>query len=412
MTRALARWLLRLVLLTCLGPELAWACKPAPHKAWTKRSPNGRFTLSMKGAGSDRGGFARGPLPLTLRNARKKVIWKQDVSYFYESEALISPSGRYVAAVSDGGAVVLFGPKGQQVGSWNVREALTKAEQDNIPVTSCGPMVLGETSFQGDVLELEAHTSVMNRPDQPQPEGTRFRIDPQKLQLTRVTPLPAETPAEPPPPPRQEAPPQGSAAALKALEGQPPSAALFEKLLPFCQDPDREVRQRAVEQQLRLMESRGPERKALLAALRKADADGKLEPFPEGWIILGGLADLDNKRPRALELYARGAKALSASLSPESRSRGSAELLFEALLQLAMEAKKQNRQDELSQRVHDVLAYSSSRDFYVSAPKPNRYATTEPPAASKRPEERKSAMLVAKEFLLKPGADKASDHHH
>jgi len=542
MNRASTRWLPGLVLLACLGPALAFACSPAPQESWTKRSDNGRFTLSIKVPDSGRGRFVSGPVPLTLRNARGKVLWKQEVDYFYGGQALISPSGRYVASVHSGGLVVLYGPKGKRFGEWDLFASLTKLEQERIAMSTCGPMLVGGAAFKGEVLELEALTGGVNRPTENQPAGTLFLLAPETRKLTRVVPqnapkvpelierwraLPAgseraavlnellsraESAAKPgalpelrtlfqelttqghkpgermagikglgligtdeelrglaalPEPelgvefltaldarlPREaetyalrvlEAPspseylretatayllgrkedvvekglalalrdasPQVRRSALSALAKKPPSAAMFEQLLSFCQDADSEVRQHAVEHLLHMLEARGPERLALLAVLRRADAEGKLAPFPEGWIILGGLADLEGKHPWALELYARGVKGLSSFL--ETRSRGTTELLFEGLLQLAIEAKKQNQQDALSRRVHDVLAIPNSQDFYVSAPKPTRYASAEAPPDSRAPAERKSAMLVAKELLLRPESEKPGHHRH
>jgi hypothetical protein len=493
----------------------------------------------MKGAGKGSAGFTQGPVPLMLRNARGQVLWQQDVPYLYPGEALLSPTGRYVATVKGAGSVTLYGPKGKQAGPWDILSALTKAEQKRITRSSCGPMVLGGASFKGEVLELEALTGGVSRPTAKQPSGTSFRLDPRAGRLTREIPRNApklteliqhwrSTPAgserddvlnelsvraaaanKPGALPELRSlwqelltspglqleeraaavsglqfigtdeevrtlaalpdvelgepvletldarlPREAEAYALRHLESpslseelrktaasfligrkgvvaekglalalrdpsalvresalvelakRPPTAAAFEQVLPLCQDPELKARQRAVEHQLHMLETRGPERKALLAALKRADANGKLEPFPEGWIILGGLAEIAGKHPQALELYARGVQGLSSAPSAETRSAGTRELLFEALLQLALEAKKRGQRDELVQRVHDVLAIPNSRETYIYAPKPNRYASGEAPLASKRFDETRSAMWVAKELIPRPEGHK------
>lgn len=492
MSRASTHWLLGVVLLASLGPAMAFACKPEPQSSWTMRSANGRVTLSMKGTG------------LTLRNARGKVLWKQDVPYFYQREAFISRSGRHVATVKDSGSAVIYGPKGKPLGTWSIRDALTKNEQSRLPESPCGPLVVGSAAFKGEVLELKVGTSGEKSSPLPIPDVAIFRLDPKAGKLTRR--LPRNAPKLPELIQRWRSSPAGSerdealealsvraiaankpgalpelrsfwqeqltapglqqeerAAAVRglwrigtdeevrslvtlldtelgplALEAlnarlpreteahvsrilenpsssealrkfalsflinkRPPSAAVFGQLLSLCQDPEPAIRRSAVAHLLHQLESRGPERKVLLAALRRADTSGKLEPFPEGWIILGGLAELEGKHPRALQLYTRGVTGLSSSGSAETRSAGSLELLFEALLQLAFEAKKQGKQDELSQRVHDVLSLPNAGDTQVSAPKPNRYARGEAAPEGKGAAERKSATAVARELTAR-----------
>lgn len=436
MSRASTHWLLGVVLLAGLVPSMAFACKTGPQSAWTMRSANGRATLSMKGSG------------LTLRNARGKVLWKQDVPYLYQSEAFISPSGHYVAAVKESGSVVIHGPKGKLVGRWSILDSLTQNEQSRLPESSCGRVAVGSASFKGEVLELRVGAEL-------------FHLDPQAGKLTRQLPrnapklpelierwrsslagserdqvlealsvraLAANKPGALPElrslwqelltasgvqPAERAAAVQGLGAigtdeevralsrylgtelgplVLATFDTRLPPAAVFELVLPLCQDPEAVVRRRAVGHLLSLLESPGPERKTLLAALRSADTRGKLEPFPEGWIILGGLADLEGKHSRAIQLYSRGVTGMSSSGSPEARSTGSLELLFEALLQLAFEAKKQGKQDELVQRVHDVLSLPDAGETRVFAPKPNRYARAEASPEGKG----KSALEVAR----------------
>lgn len=189
---------------------------------------------------------------------------------------------------------------------------------------------------------------------------------------------------------------------LLDLAKRPPSAATFDQILPFCQDAEPSIRQRAVTHLLHLLESRGPERKLLLATLQLADASGRLEPFPEGRIILGGVADLQGRRLRALQLYAQGVTGLTSAGPAETRSSGSLELLIEGLLQLALEAKKQGKQDELSQRVHHVLSLPNAEGTLVSAPKPNRYARGDAAASSTGAAGRRPATAVARELTGKP----------
>ncbi len=189
---------------------------------------------------------------------------------------------------------------------------------------------------------------------------------------------------------------------LLELARRPPSAVTFDQILPFSQDPEPAIRQRAVTHLLHLLESRGPERKLLLATLQLADASGRLEPCPEGRIVLGGVADLEGRRLRALQLYAQGVKGLTSTESAEMRSSGSLELLIEGLLQLAIEAKKQGKQNELSQRVHHVLSLPNAEGTQVSAPKPNRYARADAAASSTGAAGRRPATAVARELTGKP----------
>jgi hypothetical protein len=189
---------------------------------------------------------------------------------------------------------------------------------------------------------------------------------------------------------------------LLELARRPPSAAAFDQILPFCQDAEPSIRQRAVTHLLHLVESRGPERKLLLATLQLSDTSGRLEPFPEGWIILGGVADLEGRRLRALQLYAKGVTGLTSAGSAETRSPGSFELLVEGLLQLALEAKKQGNQDDLSQRVHHVLSLPNAEGTLVSAPRPNRYARADAAASSTGAAGRRPATAVARELTGKP----------
>lgn len=441
MRRASTPWLLGLVLLASLGPTLALACKPVPQTPWTMRSANGRATLSMKGTG------------LTLRNARGKVLWKQDVRYLSREEASLSPSGRYVA-VETSGSFVIYGPKGKPLGTWSILDALTQRERSRLPKSPCEDGPVGDAAFKGEVLEVKVDVTVL-------------RIDPQTGTLTRQ--LPRNEPKLPELIQRWQSSPAGSerdetlealsvraiaaskpgalpelrsfwqelltapglkpeerAAAVQGLghigtdeeiralarylgtevgplvlatfDARLPPAEVFEQVLPLCQDSDPALRHRTVEHLLSLLEARGPERKALLAALRRADTQGKLAPLPEGWIILGGLEDLAGKRARALKLYAQGVENLSSSGGAESRPPGSIELLSEALLQLAFEAKKQNKQDELAQRIHDVLSLPNAENTLVFAPKPNRYARADTSPSRKGLAQGKPVTMVVREL--------------
>jgi hypothetical protein len=526
MSRASTHWLLGLVLLASLGPTLAFACKPEPQSAWTMRSGNGRFTLSMNGT------------ELALRKGRSKVLWKQDVAYLSQKEVLISSSGRHVATVTQAGSIVIYGQKGKPLGKWNVLDGLTKSEQARLVESPCGPYPVTEATFKGEALEVAVAIKPI-RPAQGSwislPGAALLRIDPQTGRLTRklfrhmmkpaaVIALWRSSPAgdqrdealeelsvwslatnKPGALPElrsfwrelltapesqqaeraaavrglwrigtdeevrsltalldtelsalvlealcarlpQEAEPHASRilenpsspealrklavsflinrkglvaergvalglrdpsasvreSVLLELARRPPSASAFDQILPFCQDAEPSIRQRAVTHLLHLVESRGPERKLLLATLQLSDTSGRLEPFPEGWIILGGVADLEGRRLRALQLYAKGVTGLTSAGSAETRSPGSFELLVEGLLQLALEAKKQGKQDELSQRVHHVLSLPNAEGTLVSAPRPNRYARADATASSTGAAGRRPATAVARELTGKP----------
>jgi hypothetical protein len=523
MTRASTSWLLGIVLLALLSPAVALACKPAPQKSWTKQGANGRFTLALKVEKEGR------PALVTLRKGRSgKVLWKQKVPYFYEGQALISASGHHVAVVETSGSVVIHGKDGKVVGTWAVMNHLTKAEQEQITQSSCGPMVVGDSSFKGEVLTLQVALEGVNRPTEKQPRGASFRVDPQTrrllressrdeksaaellqkwksnpqepergqllaalLELSKVTQQPGaltalrafwgqlilgkDTPggeralavaglgyigtdkellnllklpdaelAAPlleallPRLPREaeayalqllekrhpseelrkraailllDSPDKGAMrgyglalldpsgevrmAALAQRATKPPTAVAFEQTLPLCEDPILKVRQAAVETLLGMtLTSDGSERRSITDALRRADTRGGLKPFPEGQVILGGLADLEGKRARALELYRRAVEEL-AELE-EKRTKSSDELRIEALLQLALEAKKLGQKDEVSRRGHDVLAERQATSISICAPAPNRYALGEGSKACAKP---RPASEVARQLL-------------
>lgn len=77
----------------------------------------------------------------------------------------------------------------------------------------------------------------------------------------------------------------------------------------------------------------GPERGQAMALLRGAKKRGQRKGFPEGYVILAGVADLEKKRAEALALYREGVTGLEAL--PRERKWPTANLRLEAKLQLA-----------------------------------------------------------------------------
>jgi hypothetical protein len=193
--------------------------------------------------------------------------------------------------------------------------------------------------------------------------------------------------------------------ALDVMAYPPVSAASIEKVFSFCDDRDEGVRKRAVESLRRMFDAvKGEERLAGFEVLRRMDAAGKLKLFPEGWLILGGVADTQGDRTQALELYKRGLKQLNAM--EEERRKHSMELWLEATLQLAFQAKKEGNLAEVKRLARQVLADERGRRAYVCAPRPNEYADELCGRGTGKP----TADYVARQLLEEvEGKDKSKD---
>lgn len=193
--RCLKSWCRGIALLALLGPAVALACSPAPPTSWKKKSPGGRFELSLEA----RKGSFTGPFPVALRDTRtRKVLWKHSLDNYVSSGDLhVAPSGHYVArAETFSETVILLGPDGNERGRWSLAEQLKPSELRRIPYTSCGRMWLGARRFEGDVLVLEVLTGGAVPPIYEQPKGTLMRIDARSGKLTREEPPPAQSTAE------------------------------------------------------------------------------------------------------------------------------------------------------------------------------------------------------------------------
>ncbi len=146
-------WCLVLAVLVLIGPRVALACRPPELKSWTKRSPDGRFELSMKESAPGVITDAR----LGLRDRRSgKVLWSHTVDQLLPSEdVLISHDGTAVLVISRPRAkFVLHGSAGETLGSWPFENVLTRSEIARIPRDweRCGDKAWA------DQLEVEGST--------------------------------------------------------------------------------------------------------------------------------------------------------------------------------------------------------------------------------------------------------------
>jgi hypothetical protein len=171
-----------------------------------------------------------------------------------------------------------------------------------------------------------------------------------------------------------------------------------DRALAACEDADADVRTQAVESLRRMLRDVEADRRPIaLEGLRRVDAAGGLGCFPEGHIILGGAAELRGDRAQALERYARGVKELEA-LGPERRGPA-LDLLMEARLRLAHEAKRKGQREELERHARVVLDDARGREELVCAPRANRYAGEK---GGKSCGVRRKAGDVARELLGQP----------
>ncbi|EPX59323.1 hypothetical protein D187_002813 [Cystobacter fuscus DSM 2262] len=508
MLRCLARGLLLLSAVLLLVPWGALACSLAVPRSWTKRTADGAFELSSRV-----GERTFGPATLSLREVRSdKKLWEHTLQEApYEQQALLSPSGPYVALVDDFSAeFTVYGPGGE-ARKLSLEPQLTAGEKRKLPQTSCGQQWVSAARFEGELLVLEVPTGGKVPPMYAQPKGTAVRFEPKTRQLTRDAPVPEKSTAEliqtyqgaSEPPQRQRlaqellersmdvkeggdaalshfwqellrapgtqprlqamavmglgatgteeevralarlpagvpernekvfqalrqrVPAEAEAFGLRVLEerrepellraramdflgsrgeavaeralplaltdpsvqvreyalgvlAQPPlRAKAVERALPFCQDGEERLRKRATESLRRLLRGVvGPEREQAMALLRGAKKRGQLQGFPEGYVILAGVADLEKKRAEALALYREGMKGLEAL--PKESKWPTADLRLEAKLQLAFEAKAQGKAAELKKWAEEVLGDEHKQTF-VCAPKPNAYAGGQPP---------------------------------
>jgi hypothetical protein len=181
---------------------------------------------------------------------------------------------------------------------------------------------------------------------------------------------------------------------LQALAREPLKAKAVERALPFCQAPEARLRVQAAESLRRILRSvKGTEREQALKMLSGARKRGQLTGFPEGYVILAGVADLEKRRSEALALYRQGVKELEAL--PIERKWASHDLRLEAKLQLAFEAKAKGQGAELRKWVEEVLG-DEHKSTFVCAPRPNEYAGTASPDTCSG---RRTAESVARGLL-------------
>ncbi|HEX8698981.1 MAG TPA: hypothetical protein VF815_09105 [Myxococcaceae bacterium] len=189
---------------------------------------------------------------------------------------------------------------------------------------------------------------------------------------------------------------------LEGLAREPLRAKAVERALPFCQAPEETLRLRAAESLRRILRGvRGTEREQALKVLSDANKRGQLKGFPEGYVILAGVADLEKKRSEALVLYRQGVQELEAL--PRERKWPTHELRLEAKLQLAFEAKAKKKEAELKKWAEAVLG-DEHKHAMVCAPLPNEYVGTGSPGVCSI---RRTAEDVARGLLEGGSSPKA-----
>jgi hypothetical protein len=169
-----------LVALGLLGPVVVLACSRVPPKAWTLRTPDERFTLSMKPEGDS----PRASLTLFDRRA-DKIVWQRELEYgLYPGEALVSADGRYVVLIrSFSETVVAYGPEGKESGQWSLGSPLTPSERRRLVETPCGVSWVEAPQLDGDVLTLRV-PSIVSLPQRPPPADSLFQGTPFRIQLS------------------------------------------------------------------------------------------------------------------------------------------------------------------------------------------------------------------------------------
>jgi hypothetical protein len=182
---------------------------------------------------------------------------------------------------------------------------------------------------------------------------------------------------------------------LRLLTRPPLTGRAVEQALPLCEAPEVKVSSLAADSLLRILRRvEGTERQQALKVLRDAKARGKLTGFPEGYVILAGVADLEKKRSEALALYRQGVKGFAELELPSGRKLLTSGLRLDAKLQLAFEAKAKGRKAELKKWAEEVLG-DEHKNTLVCAPKPNEYAGKGPNACDNR----RTAGDVARQLL-------------
>ncbi|HEX8701732.1 MAG TPA: hypothetical protein VF815_23085, partial [Myxococcaceae bacterium] len=143
--------------------------------------------------------------------------------------------------------------------------------------------------------------------------------------------------------------------ALAPLTEKPYTAARFEQVLGFCQDPSVYVQADVVRYAVRTLNNADSStRKQFVDVLRRSEQGFSLGQCSELSLALGAFMDKEGNRTRALELYTRGLRGFeeqgkdAEALYPR--------LMVEAALQLALEAEKKGERAEAERYARKVLA--------------------------------------------------------